>query len=49
MALNTRPDLTYRANVRASRHGWLRLTPAYAVGLGVGFALGGVAMIALYF
>jgi hypothetical protein len=27
------PDITFRGNLRATRHGWLRLTPAYSVEL----------------
>jgi hypothetical protein len=27
------PDITFRGNVRSTRHGWLRLTPAYSVEL----------------
>ena len=32
-SLGRRDDLTYRANLRATRYGWLRLTPAYSVHL----------------
>src|SRR5205809_5243535 len=32
-ASRLRPDLTFRYNVGQSRHGWLRLTPAYSVRL----------------
>jgi SAM-dependent methyltransferase len=31
--LGRRDELTFRANVRGSRYGWLRLTPAYSVHL----------------
>ncbi len=31
--LGRRDDLTYRANLKAARYGWLRLTPAYSVHL----------------
>jgi SAM-dependent methyltransferase len=31
--LGRRDELTYRANLRDARHGWLRLTPAYSVHL----------------
>lgn len=27
------PHVTFRGNLRSTRHGWLRLTPAYSVGL----------------
>ena len=27
------PGITFRGNLRSTRHGWLRLTPAYSVGL----------------
>jgi hypothetical protein len=27
------PEVTFRGNLRSTRHGWLRLTPAYSVGL----------------
>ncbi|HEY8447236.1 MAG TPA: hypothetical protein VIL01_09020 [Thermomicrobiales bacterium] len=30
-ALSQRADLTHKPNLRAGRHGWLRLTPAYSV------------------
>lgn len=33
MTLTQRADLTYKANTRAGRHGWLRLTPAYSINL----------------
>lgn len=29
--MNTRPDLTFKHNIKQGRHGWLRLTPAYSV------------------
>ncbi len=32
-SLGRRDELTYRANLRAARYGWLRLTPAYSVHL----------------
>lgn len=35
-ASRLRPDLTFRYNVGKSRHGWLRLTPAYSVKLVAG-------------
>ncbi len=31
--MNQRPDLTFKRNRLAGRHGWLRLTPAYSVTL----------------
>jgi len=31
--LRRRDDLTFKANLRDSRHGWIRLTPAYSVHL----------------
>lgn len=31
ISLTQRADLTYRANKKAGRHGWLRLTPAYSL------------------
>lgn len=31
--LRRRDELTYKANLRSSRHGWIRLTPAYSVHL----------------
>lgn len=31
--LSRRTDCTYRPNMAAGRHGWLRLTPAYSVGV----------------
>ena len=33
MTENQNPHLTYKGNVGAGRHGWLRLTPAYSVRL----------------
>lgn len=33
MTLTQRADLTYKANSKAGRHGWLRLTPAYSINL----------------
>jgi hypothetical protein len=27
------PGITFRGNLRSTRHGWLRLTPAYSVEL----------------
>lgn len=33
MPLKQRADLTYKANIKAGRHGWLRLTPAYSINL----------------
>ena len=32
-ALRQRSDYTYKANIKAGRHGWLRLTPAYGINL----------------
>lgn len=32
-SLSRRDDLTFRANLKESRYGWLRLTPAYSVNL----------------
>src|SRR3954470_7378245 len=31
--LGRREDLTFKANLQATRYGWLRLTPAYSVHL----------------
>lgn len=31
--LRQRADYTYKANIKAGRHGWLRLTPAYGINL----------------
>lgn len=31
-AIGRREDLTFKANLAGTRHGWLRLTPAYGVG-----------------
>lgn len=33
ITLKQRADLTYKANIEAGRHGWLRLTPAYGINL----------------
>lgn len=33
ISLTQRADLTYKANKKAGRHGWLRLTPAYSLKL----------------
>jgi 16S rRNA G966 N2-methylase RsmD len=29
--MNTRPDFTFKHNIKKGRHGWLRLTPAYSI------------------
>ncbi len=31
--MNSRPDFTFKHNVKNGRHGWLRLTPAYSIKL----------------